>query len=162
MNAVKSFIFLILVSGFAAIYAPIFLLTGGERNLPGWLTYSAIPFWLVGASIILWCFWTFTFYGQGTPAPIDPPKKLVAIGLYRYVRNPIYIGVLLILIGHVAWFGRINLLIYLLTAFLAFHLFVLLYEEPTLKKKFGKQYEAYFKKVPRWLPRFPKEKSRNG
>jgi len=162
MNAVKSIIFLILVSGFASIYAPIFLLTEGERILPGWLPYSAIPFWLVGASIILWCFWTFTFYGQGTPAPIDPPKKLVAIGLYRYVRNPIYIGVLLILIGHVAWFGRINLVIYLLTAFLAFHLFVLLYEEPTLKKKFGKQYEAYFKKVPRWLPRFPKEKSRNG
>ncbi len=157
MNAVKSFIFLILVSGFAAIYAPIYLLTGGERILPGWLTYSAIPFWLIGASIILWCFWTFTFYGEGTPAPIDPPKKLVAIGLYRYVRNPIYIGVLLILIGHVAWFGRINLVIYLLTAFLAFHLFVILYEEPTLTKKFGKQYEAYFKKVPRWLPRFPRE-----
>ncbi len=104
--------------------------------------------------IILWCFWNFTFKGRGTPAPIDPPKELVTTGLYRYVRNPIYVGVLLIIIGHFLWFKTIWMPIYALVVFLASHLFVTSYEEPTLKKKFGAAYEDYLNKVPRWIPKF--------
>lgn len=154
MNAIKSLIFLFLIAGIFAIYLPLFVLTDGQRVETGWLAYLAIPIWLAGAAIVLWCFWAFTFIGRGTPAPIDPPKELVIRGLYRYVRNPIYIGVLLLFSGHFLWFGRLVLISYIFFAFLAFHLFVLLYEEPTLRAKFGRAYDEYCRNVPRWLPRF--------
>ncbi|OGO34780.1 MAG: hypothetical protein A2Z03_07020 [Chloroflexi bacterium RBG_16_56_8] len=104
--------------------------------------------------ILFWCFWDFLVKGRGTPAPIDPPKELVATGFYRYVRNPMYVGVLLILAGHFLWFGYWNLIIYTAFAFLATHLFVVLYEEPNLRKRFGRAYEDYLNSVPRWMPRF--------
>ena len=103
--------------------------------------------------MVLWCFWDFLVKGKGTPAPIDPPKELVVSGLYNYVRNPMYVGVELMLIGHFLWFGFWNLLVYAAFFFAAFYIFVLLYEEPTLKKKFGAAYEEYLKRVPRWIPR---------
>ena len=108
----------------------------------------------MGGVILLWSFWNFLVQGRGTPAPVDPPKKLVATGFYRYVRNPMYIGVLLTLIGHFLWFGFWFLLAYTALAFLATHLFVTLYEEPTLKRKFGASYENYLKSIPRWIPHF--------
>jgi protein-S-isoprenylcysteine O-methyltransferase Ste14 len=77
---------------------------------------------------------------------------LVATGFYRYVRNPIYVSVLTILIGHFLWFRTIWMLAYAVMVFLAFHLFVTLYEEPTLKEKFGAAYENYCRSVPRWIP----------
>jgi protein-S-isoprenylcysteine O-methyltransferase Ste14 len=92
--------------------------------------------------------------GQGTPAPIDPPRQLVAVGFYRYVRNPMYVGILAMIVGHFLWFGYWNLLLYTVLVFLAFHTFVTYYEEPTLKRKFGPTYEDYLRKVPRWIPRF--------
>ena len=85
--------------------------------------------------------------------PSDPPQELVVTGFYRYVRNPIYVGVLLIFLGHFLWFGYWALLLYALVAFIAVHLFIVLYEEPTLKKKFGTAYENYLMDVPRWIPR---------
>jgi len=91
--------------------------------------------------------------GHGTPAPIDPPKELVVSGLYRYVRNPMYVGVLLILLGHFLWFKTAWMIAYAAFAFLVVHTFVTLYEEPTLKNKFGAAYERYLQKVPRWIPR---------
>jgi protein-S-isoprenylcysteine O-methyltransferase Ste14 len=103
--------------------------------------------------MILRCFWDFTFTGHGTPAPIDPPKTLVTTGLYRYVRNPIYLDALAILIGHFLWFKTLWMLAYVIVVFLAFHLFVTMYEEPTLKEKFGVAYEQYCKFVPRWIPK---------
>jgi protein-S-isoprenylcysteine O-methyltransferase Ste14 len=109
--------------------------------------------WLTGAAIILRCFTDFTFTGHGTPNPADPPKTLVTSGLYRYVRNPIYVGVLAITIGHFLWFRTIWMLIYALGLFLIFHLFFTLYEEPTLRKKFGAAYEQYCTSVPRWIPK---------
>ena len=90
----------------------------------------------------------------GTPAPIDPPKELVATGPYRYVRNPIYLAVLTIIIGHFLWFKTIWMLVYAVAVFLVCHLFVALYEEPVLKRKFGAAYENYCKSVPRWIPKF--------
>jgi len=98
-------------------------------------------------------FWGFALQGRGTPAPIAPTQKLVVIGLHHYVRNPMYIGVLLIILGQAALFTSCTLLFYAVFLWLAFHLFVLLYEEPTLHKQFGSEYDAYRKRIPRWFPK---------
>jgi protein-S-isoprenylcysteine O-methyltransferase Ste14 len=154
MTALRSLLFLIIAPGMVAGYIPLVLLRKGPQLETGPFAYLAFPFWIVGAVILLWSFWNFLVDGRGTPAPIDPPKELVATGFYRYVRNPMYVGVLLILIGHFLWFKNVWLLVYTVVAFLIVHLFITLYEEPTLKRKFGAGYEEYLKKVPRWLPRF--------
>jgi protein-S-isoprenylcysteine O-methyltransferase Ste14 len=153
MTALKSLIFLILAPGLVAGYVPLALLQTGPRLETGFFDYTAFPLWAIGTLILLWCFWDFTFKGRGTPAPIDPPKELVATGLYRFVRNPMYVGVLLILVGYFLWFGYWRLLIYAGLCFLGFHMFVTSFEEPTLRTKFGAAYEAYLRRVPRWIPR---------
>jgi protein-S-isoprenylcysteine O-methyltransferase Ste14 len=134
-------------------YIPLALLRYGAQIETGMLAYLALPLWLIGGIILLWSFWNFLVQGRGTPAPIDPPKELVAVGFYRYVRNPMYVGVLALIIGHFLWFGYWNLLIYAIVVFLAFHAFVIFYEEPTLKRNFGRAYEDYLKRVPRWIPK---------
>ena len=154
MTALKSLLFLIVAPGMVAGYIPLVLLRQGPQVETGLLAYLAFPLWLIGGVILLWSFWNFLIEGRGTPAPIDPPKELVAVGFYRYVRNPMYVGVLLILIGHFLWFGFWWLLAYALLAFVVVHLFVTQYEEPTLKRKFGAAYEDYLRRVPRWVPRF--------
>lgn len=159
MTALKSLLFLIVAPGMVAGYIPLVLLRKGPQIETGFFAYLAFPLWIIGGVILLWSFWNFLIEGRGTPAPIDPPKKLVATGFYRYVRNPMYVGVLLILIGHFLWFKNVWLILYTVVAFLIVHLFVTLYEEPTLKRKFGARYEEYLKKVPRWIPRFREVKT---
>lgn len=154
MTALKSLLFLIVAPGMVAGSIPLALLRTGPQIQTGVFAYLAFPLWMLGSVILLWSFWNFLVQGRGTPAPMDPPKELVATGLYRYVRNPMYVGILLILIGHFLWFGYWWLLIYTMIAFVIVHLFVTLYEEPTLKRKFGAAYENYIHKVPRWIPKF--------
>ncbi len=154
MTALKSLLFLILAPGMVAGYIPLVLLRRGPHVETGVFAYLAFPLWLIGTIILLWSFWNFLIQGRGTPAPVDPPRELVAVGFYRYVRNPMYVGVLLILIGHFLWFGFWWLLAYTVFAFIIVHLFVTLYEEPTLKRKFGTAYEDYLQRVPRWIPKF--------
>ena len=156
MTALKSILFLILAPGIVAGYVPLALLRHEPQLESGFFAYLAFPLWLIGMVILLWCFWDFLIKGRGTPAPIDPPKELVATGLYNYVRNPMYVGVLIIIIGHFLWFKTIWMIAYMAVVFLAFHLFVTLYEEPHLKKTFGAAYEDYVRKVPRWIPRINK------
>jgi protein-S-isoprenylcysteine O-methyltransferase Ste14 len=156
MTALKSLLFLIVVPGLVAGYIPLNLFTNGPQIETGFIAYLAFPLWLIGGVILLWSFWNFFQEGHGTPAPLDPPQDLVAVGFYRYVRNPMYVGILLILAGHFLWFGYWLLLIYMAIAFVIIHLFVTLYEEPTLKRKFGVSYEEYLKRVPRWIPRLTK------
>jgi len=153
MTALKSLLFLIVAPGMVAGYIPLALLRRGSQIETGIFAYLAFPLWLVGGVILLWSFWNFLVQGRGTPAPIDPPRELVAVGFYRYVRNPMYVGVLAINIGHFLWFGYWNLLVYAAFVFLGFHTFVTLYEEPTLKRKFGSSYEEYLRRVPRWIPK---------
>jgi protein-S-isoprenylcysteine O-methyltransferase Ste14 len=98
----------------------------------------------------------FVFEGHGTPAPIAPPEHLVVGGPYRWVRNPGYVAVTSILIGEGLVVGSPAILLYALLVALAFHVFVLLYEEPTLRSTFGAEYDAYCQRVPRWLPRPPR------
>ena len=95
----------------------------------------------------------FALQGLGTPAPIAPTQNLVMTGLYRYVRNPIYVALVAVILGQAALFGDQRLLLYGVLVWLAFHIFVLAYEEPTLRQSYGAEYESYRANVPRWLPR---------
>lgn len=108
-------------------------------------------FILVGIMLFIYCSGLFFLLGKGTPAPIEPPKKLVVSGLYKYTRNPIYIGYFMILLGEFLFFGQFLLLIYFFLAIIGINIYVILHEEPILKKRFGKNYEDYLKKIPRWL-----------
>jgi protein-S-isoprenylcysteine O-methyltransferase Ste14 len=153
MTIYKSLLYLIIEAGLFALYVPLALLRTGPRIETDLISFLAIPLWIIGSLMILRCFWDFTFRGRGTPVPIDPPKELVITGFYRYVRNPIYVGVLLIFLGHFLWFGYWSLLLYTVFAFIGVHFFVVFYEEPALKRKFGAVYEDYLQKVPRWIPR---------
>jgi protein-S-isoprenylcysteine O-methyltransferase Ste14 len=105
-----------------------------------------------GALIALWCIFTFAWIGRGTPAPFDPPRRLVLRGPYRFVRNPMYIGAGLALAGAALFCQSLPLLVYGSVFLLACHLFVLSYEEPTLKRTFGAEYDAYCHRVRRWWP----------
>jgi len=100
MTAYKSLIYLIVEAGLFALYIPLALLRVSSRIETGLISLFAIPLWLIGGLIILRCFWDFTFKGSGTPVPSDPPKELVITGPYHYVRNPIYVSVMLIFLGH--------------------------------------------------------------
>jgi protein-S-isoprenylcysteine O-methyltransferase Ste14 len=158
MVTLKTLLFTIFVPGSLLGLVPWLLLQGsGEVMVP---TFSA---WLIGllpicAGIVLylWCAGAFTYVGHGTPAPIDAPVYLVRAGPYQWVRNPMYIGVLSV------WFGEAILFHSLVLAWCGLliagivHLFVVFYEEPSLRRQFGESYETYLQTVPRWLPRYPR------
>jgi protein-S-isoprenylcysteine O-methyltransferase Ste14 len=106
-----------------------------------------------GGAIALWCILSFAVVGRGTPAPFDPPRRLVVRGAYAAVRNPMYIGAGLALGGASLFYQSLPLLAYAAAFFLVTHLFVVLYEEPTLRRTFGTDYDAYCRQVRRWWPR---------
>jgi protein-S-isoprenylcysteine O-methyltransferase Ste14 len=106
-----------------------------------------------GLIILVECFVRFAWRGLGTPAPIAPTRRLVVTGLYRHVRNPMYVAVFALTAGQALLFGSAPLLLYAAAVWVAFHLFVLLYEEPTLRRQFPDDYELFLRAVPRWLPR---------
>jgi protein-S-isoprenylcysteine O-methyltransferase Ste14 len=119
-----------------------------------WLAFVAGGLLAVfGASILIDSFARFALTGLGTPAPVFPTKHLVVSGLYRYVRNPMYVGVVSAIFGQALMFGSLALLVYGAVVWLAFDLFVAGYEEPTLRDTFGAQYDEFCKNVRRWLPR---------
>jgi protein-S-isoprenylcysteine O-methyltransferase Ste14 len=105
---------------------------------------------VVCAGLSLYCAWGFAVHGHGTPAPIDPPKVLVIQGLYRFNRNPMYVGIIGVILSETLFFGSVPLLIYAAFLWFGFHLFVVFYEEPHLRSKFGKKYQEYCQRVPRW------------
>lgn len=115
--------------------------------------YLAIPFYLIGTLIIIWCSVDMVKKGLGTPAHFDPPKKLIVNGLYLYTRNPIYLGALFVLLGYILWFGSGLMILYFLLFVLAYQVLITFIEEPILRNTFGSDYEEYCKKVPRWIPR---------
>ncbi len=156
MTALKTLIFTVLVPGTVAVLLPYRLASSpaARGSLPlGSLRYFGFVLIVAGALIYLWCAWDFTFAGKGTPAPLDPPKELVVRGLYKHVRNPMYIGVLSLVLGQAVWFEAVTLFAYAGLVFLLFNAFVFFYEEPALKRKFGDSYKRYCQTVPRWLPR---------
>lgn len=150
----KTLVFTVFVPGTVTVVVPYSMLHRGALSGLGPLRLLGLIPTLTGAAGYLWCAWNFAFVGGGTPAPIDPPKTLVVRGLYRLVRNPMYLAVGSIILGEAIVFWSEALLIYGLFLCLAFHLFVIFYEEPTLRKQFGTSYEEYCKAVARWVPRF--------
>lgn len=119
-----------------------------------WRWTAAVPS-VLGFAVALRCVWDFGWTGHGTPAPLAPPKRLVVVGFYRFVRNPMYLGFFTGWTGLWVVFGHANLAAIAVACLvvLGVHLFVLSYEEPTLRKMFGAEYEEYCRNVPRWLPR---------
>jgi protein-S-isoprenylcysteine O-methyltransferase Ste14 len=106
-----------------------------------------------GTFVVLDSFARFALQGLGTPAPVFPTRHLVGKGFYRYVRNPMYAAVVAAILGQAVLFGNVRVFEYALFAWLVAHLFVLAYEEPTLRKTFGAEYESFCANVPRWIPR---------
>jgi len=106
-----------------------------------------------GLPVLLDSFARFAIQGLGTPAPVAPPQRLVVTGLYRYVRNPIYVAVVSLIFGQGLFFSSVGVLEYGLAVWLGFFVWVPIFEEPTLRGKFGKDYEDYCARVPRWIPR---------
>jgi protein-S-isoprenylcysteine O-methyltransferase Ste14 len=113
-----------------------------------------------GAALLIACIWEFARRGRGTLAPVDPPRELVVQGLYRYVRNPMYLSVSTIVLGEVLLTRSRALLLYWVVFFVAANLFVMLYEEPALRARFGASYEHYTRTVGRWVPRLPRPSGR--
>jgi protein-S-isoprenylcysteine O-methyltransferase Ste14 len=107
----------------------------------------------IGGVLVLETTARFALQGRGTPAPFAAPERFVARGSYRVVRNPMYVGVLALILGQALLLGRDVLLVWVAVAALLFHLFVVLHEEPELRKRFGAEYEHYCERVGRWLPR---------
>ena len=151
-----SAIFLVIAPGTLAGYVPwtisrwrfqpALLGFSGFRVLGGIMIAAGLP-------ILLDSFARFAVHGLGTPAPVASPQYLVVTGLYRYVRNPMYVAVLSLIFGQGLLFGSVSILEYGVVVWLAFFLFVVLYEEPTLRDKFGDDYREFCAHVPRWIPR---------
>lgn len=112
-----------------------------------------------GGLLALWCIGTFVSLGKGTPAPFDPPRRLVVRGPYGLVRNPMYLGATLALAGAALFYGSVGLAGYAAGFVLVAHMFVVLYEEPALRSTFGQEYEAYCRIVRRWVPRVSSRRS---
>ena len=145
-------LFTVLVPGSVMGWLPFFVIPlGGSYapgGIPGQMGWGLVA---IGAMIYLWCAWSFAHQGRGTPGPYDPPRKLVVRGLYRYSRNPMYVGVMAVLLGEALLFPSAARLAYAIIVFLCFNLFIIAFEEPTLKRQFGKSYAKYRQRVGRWL-----------
>ena len=150
----RNLFFTILQPGLVAGLIPYWILRN-KVNLASIQTirfhhYTGAIVFLIGLVIMLSCIISFAVKGRGTLSPVDPTKHLVISGLYRFSRNPMYVGVIMMLIGEAIFFQSSDLLIYLLIVFIGFNLFILLHEEPRLRKDFGEEYDTYCKKVKRW------------
>jgi protein-S-isoprenylcysteine O-methyltransferase Ste14 len=141
--------------GFLLIYLPTRVLSWSGIGRPTAIEGQQIMGMIIGSTgavVALWCIFTFVWIGRGTPAPFDPPRRLVIRGPYRFVRNPMYIGAGLALAGAALFYESVPLLAYGGMFLLACHLFVVSYEEPALRRTFGAEYEAYCHRVRRWWP----------
>jgi protein-S-isoprenylcysteine O-methyltransferase Ste14 len=157
LAVIGSAVFLVIAPGFVAGVVPLWIsrwrvddpFFGLEIfRIAGGVLLAA------GAIGLLECFARFALQGVGTPAPVFPTRHLVIAGLYRYVRNPMYVSVVAAILGQALIFGNTKLLMYGIAIWAAFHAFVMIYEEPTLRATFGAEYEAFRAEVPRWIPRF--------
>lgn len=154
----KNLLFTLVVPGTTAVLLPYLILerrTGFRPPSWGVAQIAAVPLALLGLFIYLACAWEFARRGRATPAPLDAPRVLVVQGLYRYVRNPMYLGVLLFILAESIFNESGVLALYATGFFLLVHLFTVLYEEPTLQRKFGGSYAAYRRSVRRWVPGRP-------
>ncbi len=153
----KIALFTVMMPGTVAVLLPLFL-AGDRTAASGATLVLALSLFALGIVLYLQCAWDFAVFGSGTPAPIDAPKRLVTRGFYRYTRNPMYVAALTVVVGWTTLFGAAILVAYAVVLFVAFSLFVRLYEEPRLAREFCSNYAAYVSEVGRWLPRCPRRK----
>ena len=147
---------------YATLFVAFFLVVVPQRLLnasgykwggaPGWSELAGTGLVIVGFALVVWCLVTFAFIGRGTAAPFDPPRKLVVVGPYRFVRNPIYLGAAVAMLGAAMVLWSWWLILYALVVLIVTHLLVILYEEPHLRQVFGQPYVDYLRTVHRWIP----------
>jgi len=147
---------------YATLFVAVFLVVvpRGVLTASGYVGSDDVGLWdiaglaivALGFALVLWCLVTFAFVGRGTAAPFDPPRKLVIVGPYRFVRNPIYIGAIVTMLGAAMFLWSGWLAVYALAVLIVTHLLVILYEEPHLRRVFGQPYEDYLRTVHRWIP----------
>jgi protein-S-isoprenylcysteine O-methyltransferase Ste14 len=152
---IRNLLFTVAVPGLGGAWVPWWIVTrhGGSAAPVAW---GAIPVIVAGAALYVWCVWNFAVVGRGTPGPWDAPSSVVAAGPYRWVRNPIYVAALVIVLGEAWLFMSPQLLAYAVGMAVCFHLFVTGYEERRLRRRFGSAYLDYRREVPRWIPRLPR------
>ena len=150
-----SAVFFVLAPGIVAGLGPWWISRrGADRQFLGWPLESLGAAQIAaGVWVLLDSFVRFALEGLGTPAPVFPTRRLVVTGLYQYVRNPMYVAVVAVIVGQSLMLGNLRVLGYGVLVWLGFHLFVMAYEEPTLRKKYGEEYETFCAHVPRWIPR---------
>ena len=150
---IKSILYTLLLPGIVVVLIPFLILDRSATltiQIEEPLSWLAAAGWVISLAILLSSIWNFAAEGEGTLAPIDPPKRLVITGLFCYTRNPMYLGVISALVFSTILFLNLWLGLYSLIVFVLFHLFVVYYEEPALRAKFGTEYEEYQMAVPRW------------
>jgi protein-S-isoprenylcysteine O-methyltransferase Ste14 len=152
---IRAVIFIALVPGAVVGWLPWYI-AGAPRvssvAVSGART-AALVVALVGWAVLLWCARDFARQGQGTPAPYDPPRRLVTAGPYQYVRNPMYVAVVASILAQAGWYGSRAVVWYGVGMGLLFHARVVMFEEPALASAFGGEFAAYRARVPRWVPR---------
>ena len=152
----RAVVYATLFIGFLLVFLPARIVAWSGMTSPaqlGALQLIGAALTAAGALLAISCILTFVFVGRGTPAPFDPPRQLVARGPYAFVRNPMYLGAAAALLGAALYYRSPALATYAIAFLIATHLFVRLYEEPTLRRTFGDQYENYCRRVGRWWPR---------
>ena len=149
----RTAVFTVIVPGTVAGYLPYTLTRDRSWEWPSVLVWcAALPLLALGLTLYLSSAWRFAIDGLGTPAPIDPPRRLVVRGPYRFTRNPMYVAIISVIAGETLITRSPTLAAYALSIFACFFLFVVLYEEPILHAKFGPAYDGYCAVVPRWIP----------
>jgi protein-S-isoprenylcysteine O-methyltransferase Ste14 len=150
MLLARVLIAMVILPGTAGVLIPWLIVDGSDLSPFAWLAVPPIAF---GIALSAWCVVEFATRGRGTPAPWDAPRHFVASGPYRAVRNPMYLAAAAVVLGEAIAFGSLALIAYLIALITVWHLFVVMYEEPTLARRFGTQYEEYRRAVPGWWPR---------
>jgi protein-S-isoprenylcysteine O-methyltransferase Ste14 len=147
--AIRNIVFTFVVPGTGAVLIPRWILQRHPATASAWPAVVPIT---SGVALYLWCVWLFAAVGRGTPGPWDAPRRLVAVGPYRWVRNPIYLAALAVILSEAWLFTSLPLLIYAAEAAIVCHLFVIGYEEHALRRRFGEEYAEYRRSVQRWIP----------
>jgi protein-S-isoprenylcysteine O-methyltransferase Ste14 len=153
MDILKTLLFTVLVPGTVAGLIPAWIRGGWPMRGPAWAIAAGGAILAPGIAVYLWCAWDFATAGRGTPSPTHPPRALVVRGLYRHSRNPMYVGVVLAVLGQAVWARSPGLFEYAAFLAAAFHLRVVVFEEPYLQRTFGAAYDGYVASVPRWFGR---------
>jgi protein-S-isoprenylcysteine O-methyltransferase Ste14 len=158
---VKVILLFLLVPGIADIAFPWLILSKTNAlTMPvfGWMQVLGLLLICAGLAVVVWVCQAFVRFGKGTPAPFDPPRQFVRQGLYRWVRNPMYLGAaILVPLGEALFFCSWWMVLYLAVLFLILHLYIVLIEEKELERRFGRPYLKYKRSVPRWIPRRPQD-----